>query len=546
LTAPSPKLFVRNATGLVREFSATDSLLMASACVFALVFTTQQFAWFYGNTGGANLPLSLLIAAVPFAFLMIGYWAIGLAMPRTGSDYVWVSRIFSPSIGFAWGLLYMIVVLLVGFVAQISAFASAFSVSLTTSGIVGNSASLSNLGNYLGGTQGTFELGVLFILIFGVFAIFGTRYVKGVIYVSWVAAIVGIILMWYILSTANPTSFEANWNLMLANNPASGLNASASYHALYVSAVNAGAPASPAVGISPAIAALPLSSLFLFGGTYINGFAGEIKNVKKSIPIALFLSLIGGLVYWIVTSQLTVNAVSTSWITAVGNHWDNVGAPAYGLPFNPTQPLMLAVIAYPNTSLISVMFFTYLAGSIAPLFIYFWIPTRYFFSWSFDRAIPSKFADISTRFNTPYIAIVAVAILSIIFSGVYEFAGWSSTFTVGSVAWSLAYVIPGLALLVFPFVKKDLFAQAPGFVKAKVGGLPLISVVGLIMTISFAYIGYIGYISPAVTNQTYGLFGFEVLATVVIIGFITYFASKAYYKSKGIDISLAFKEIPPE
>ena len=148
-------------------------------------------------------------------------------MPRTGSDYVWVSRIFSPSIGFAWGLLYMIVVLLDGFVGQISAFASAFSVSLTTSGIVGNSASLSNLGSTLGAPQGTFELGVVFTALFVLFAVFGTRYVKGVIYVSWVAAIVGILLMWYILSTANPTSFANNWNAMLPNNIASGLNSSA-------------------------------------------------------------------------------------------------------------------------------------------------------------------------------------------------------------------------------------------------------------------------------------------------------------------------------
>ena len=237
--------------------------------------------------------------------------------------------------------------------------------------------------------------------------------------------------------------------------------------------------------------------------------------------------------YWTITSQLTLNAVGAPWITAVGNHWDNVGAPGYGLPFNPTQPLFLAVIAYPNSLLISIMFFTYLAGSIAPLFIYFWIPTRYFFSWSFDRAIPSKFSDISSRFNTPYIAIIAVAVIATAFSALFDFAGWSTTFTVGSVAWGVAYIIPGLALMVFPFVKKDLFAQAPGFVKAKVGGLPLMTMVGLITAISFAYIGYIGYQSPAVTNVAYAAFGFEILAAVVIVGFIVYFASKSLLQEQG-------------
>ena len=95
------KVFVRDATGLVREFGALDALLFSSAMVFALIFTTLQFAWFYGESGGANLPLSLVVAAVPFILLMIVYWIMAIVMPRTGNDYVWVGRIFHSSIGFA-------------------------------------------------------------------------------------------------------------------------------------------------------------------------------------------------------------------------------------------------------------------------------------------------------------------------------------------------------------------------------------------------------------------------------------------------------------
>ena len=140
------KYFVRNATGLVREFSALDTLLIASAMVFALVFTTNQFAWFYGNTGGANLTESLLIAAIPFVFLMIAYYVISLVIPRTGSDYVWVSRIFTPSLGFAWALLYMFVVFFVAYVGEIYPYSSAFGAILTTSGIATTSKSLASLG----------------------------------------------------------------------------------------------------------------------------------------------------------------------------------------------------------------------------------------------------------------------------------------------------------------------------------------------------------------------------------------------------------------
>src|SRR5713226_10463775 len=70
------KQFFREATGLVREYGAIDTLLFASVFVFALVFTITQFPWFYGNTAGADLPTSLVVAAIPFIFLMLAYWAI--------------------------------------------------------------------------------------------------------------------------------------------------------------------------------------------------------------------------------------------------------------------------------------------------------------------------------------------------------------------------------------------------------------------------------------------------------------------------------------
>jgi basic amino acid/polyamine antiporter, APA family len=355
--------------------------------------------------------------------------------------------------------------------------------------------------------------------------------------------------MWYILASTNQATFAANWNSMLISNPTSGLTSTASYNALYNTAHSLGAPNYLGGVANPAIA-LPLASLFLFGGNYISGFGGEIKNVKKSIPIALFLSLIFGIIFWSVTSTLTLNTVGSNWMTAVGWNWlNNAATPAkYALaPIGPpTQPLMLAVAAYPNTFLIYLMFVMYLVGSIAPLFAYFWIPTKYFFSWSFDRAVPSKFAAMSQRFNTPYLSVAGIVILAVVLSYVYDYAGWSASFTVGSVVWGAAYVIPGLALMVFPFVKKNLFEQAPGFIKARVGGFPIISLVGLATAVGFAYIAYIGVGSPGAVGTISATFDFELIISVIIIGFIVYYASKFYYQSKGIDISLAYKDIPPE
>ena len=539
------KQFVRDATGLVREYGALDTLLFASVFVFALVFTITQFAWFYGNTLGADLTGSLLLAAVPFAFLMLTYWAIGVIMPRTGNDYVWVGRILHPSIGFTWGMVYVLIVFLSAFIgAGTGPLAFAVSSIVSVAGLLGGpSSSLNSLGTFLGGPQGTLEVMILLTLVVAAFTIFGSKLIKAFLYTTWVFAIVGMIIMWYILSTTSNATFQSNWNSLIAQG-----QANYTYAGLQ-SAASSNAPFTQAVGFTGIIAALPLAFLFLFGGNYANAFAGEIRNIKKSLPIALFLSLLLGLGYWILTSTLTINTVGFNWITTVGHGWANggssTGVPSYPLPYQPTQPLFLAVAAYPNTLLIDLMFFTYIIGSLGPVFAYFWIPSKYLFAWSFDRVIPSKFADVSARFHTAWVAVLATMVIGIIGEYLYSILGYSSYFSMGTVLWGISYTIPGLALTIFPFVKKDLFASAPGWMGKKIGGLPLLTVVGLITTIGFAVVGYVAFTSTVVNSVPVNVTA-EVVGVTLILGFAIFYASKWYHKRQGLDVSMALKEIPPE
>jgi len=539
------KQFVRDATGLVREYGALDTLLFASVFVFALVFTITQFAWFYGNTLGADLTGSLLLAAVPFAFLMLTYWAIGVIMPRTGNDYVWVGRILHPSIGFTWGMVYVLIVFLSAFIgAGTGPLAFAVSSIVSVAGLLGGpSSSLNSLGTFLGGPQGTLEVMILLTLVVAAFTIFGSKLIKAFLYTTWVFAIVGMIIMWYILSTTSNATFQSNWNSLIAQG-----QANYTYAGLQ-SAASSNAPFTQAVGFTGIIAALPLAFLFLFGGNYANAFAGEIRNIKKSLPIALFLSLLLGLGYWILTSTLTINTVGFNWITTVGHGWANggssTGVPSYPLPYQPTQPLFLAVAAYPNTLLIDLMFFTYIIGSLGPVFAYFWIPSKYLFAWSFDRVIPSKFADVSARFHTAWVAVLATMVIGIIGEYLYSILGYSSYFSMGTVLWGISYTIPGLALTIFPFVKKDLFASAPGWMGKKIGGLPLLTVVGLITTIGFAVVGYVAFTSTVVNSVPVNVTA-EVVGVTLILGFAIFYASKWYHKRQGLDVSMALKEITPE
>ncbi|MGZ4193618.1 MAG: hypothetical protein ACXVRW_14290, partial [Solirubrobacteraceae bacterium] len=93
----SSQLFVRRSTGLVREASALDATIF-NAVFSAPVGATLAWGVFFALTA---FPGSDLVAATLWSFvlnipILIMMALLASSMPKTGGDYVWVSRILSP------------------------------------------------------------------------------------------------------------------------------------------------------------------------------------------------------------------------------------------------------------------------------------------------------------------------------------------------------------------------------------------------------------------------------------------------------------------
>ena len=95
----SPSVFVRQSSGLVREASALDAMIF-NAVFSAPVGATLAFGIFYalGAFPGADMVTALLIAFAVNIPVCIMMSMMASAMPRTGGDYVWISRIIHPSV----------------------------------------------------------------------------------------------------------------------------------------------------------------------------------------------------------------------------------------------------------------------------------------------------------------------------------------------------------------------------------------------------------------------------------------------------------------
>jgi len=106
----------------------------------------------------------------------------------------------------------------------------------------------------------------------------------------------------------------------------------------------------------------------------------------------------------------------------------------------------------------------------------------------------------------------------------------------------VAWAIVSLAAVVIPFRKKALFERST--VKWRIGGIPVLSIVGLLSFLIFA-----GYVVNSITTKVFYTPSFSqtvFMGSIFVIAIVGYFVSYAYRKSQGIDISKAFVELPPD
>ncbi|RLG47492.1 MAG: APC family permease, partial [Thermoproteota archaeon] len=209
----APTLFVRRASGLVRTVGPFTA--------FMIVFTH--------TVGGGIHKLAILAAYsypdafVPFSFLVTGifimiptaivYTILGAMMPRTGGDYIFITRGLSPAVGFlaSWGF-WFTEVLSYGIIAwySIDFFVSA----ATAAGIALNDTGLLQTAQWMASHEGHIVLATIFVIVFGAIALLGMKIYGWIINILGVVAIIGCLTNLLILGLWGmaPGATVAGWN----------------------------------------------------------------------------------------------------------------------------------------------------------------------------------------------------------------------------------------------------------------------------------------------------------------------------------------------
>lgn len=187
-------------------------------------------------------------------------------------------------------------------------------------------------------------------------------------------------------------------------------------------------------------------------------------------------------------------------------------------------------------------------GLLATLFAYMlaasFASVRCIFAWSFDSVIPTKFADVDKRFNVPRVALATVIVINLIFVYLTVYTSITAFFTYVVTGVFIALVFVGAAAIVFPYRRKDVFSLSPPVTSRKIGGVPLITILGVLLVITSLLIGYASLLPALVgpLNPTY----VSVVPALFVIGFVFYWISYAIQKNRGVPVDKIQTEIPPE
>src|SRR5437588_2028825 len=138
------QVFVRQSSGLIREFSLLDVVIINVVGVnapFGIILTLAAVTSIWPQV---DLTWLTIFGGIASAATVITYGLMSAAMPRSGGDYVFVGRSLWPWFGFAanWMMTFSLFVLFGLFAVSIATLA--IGPSLTALGyVIGNSTAVS-------------------------------------------------------------------------------------------------------------------------------------------------------------------------------------------------------------------------------------------------------------------------------------------------------------------------------------------------------------------------------------------------------------------
>ncbi len=505
-------MFVRQSTGLVKNVSFLDSIAinvsyMSVGAALALIgFTMVALP----SVSGVNLVFGSAIAAAFSIPQMIVYTIMQRRVSRTGGDYVWLSRSLGGFLGST--LTFMGITLETMPYLALIALSAVFAIGSVGSFIGYSSLSVLAVPGEAPLLQ--FVVGSLIVI-----ALIGVNIVRPrvgfrIISLFWIVGMVATVVSVSTLLVAGREGVTNYINsLQIANTTYDSIANS------YRGSTN--------FDFGATLLVLPFFALFSYPwfnaapsvGSELKGRKTIRWNAPISLVVAfLILTIPFATMYYVGGFGFTNAALSNP--TLVNNYSFNFWSLAMGVSHNFLLELVIGA--------------GWIVFTLAVLAFGIITISRYLLAQAFDRFLPEKIAYVSPKYGSPILAHALDLVVTVALIGLASFLYGTISSLYGAVAASMIY---------FAFVGVGAIIYAIHHEPAGRTKLTLM-IAGFLQVLVFAFLAYEFFAYPGVWGGNPLAYGY--IAATFVVGVVIYVASKIVHARRGINISMAFKEIPPE
>ncbi len=519
----APGVFTRASSGLVRQVRTDDVMFYGWQQIALGYIIFIVAAWqFYP---GASMELATLIATVAGLFIAGCYALLSMVYPRSGGDYVFMSRILHPVAGIALSM--SLVFWQLFYTGVNGAFLAKFGIApmLSSLGVQEHSTGLINAGNFFAGKWGLFLGGLLVIGVFSFVQYRGAGvYFKVQRWASYVT-VVSLLVTFVTLALAATGVLDFHHNF----DAAAGAGA-------YDNVIKAAGDTSHPFSLAQTAFYSAWPAFSLWFAVLSVSFGGEVKDGQRSQLRGMTLAIVTMGVAMMLLMFLYRMAFGSAFMLA------STEVPPDQFPLNAAPYVNLYTgIAGGNPILtvvnslwvLSLLFFVGASSLI--------VSTRSMLAWSLDGMAPKWFSAVSAKFHSPTWALALSAAIALIWNCLYSFTD-SILVLGGFLGQCIPFMGVCLAAVIFPFRRKRDFESSS--IAYRWGKVPVISVIGVIAFVCVAFVFY-----RLLVDANYGANNHlsEVMTiAVTVFALIWYAAFRVYRARQGADIKGQFSEIPVE
>ena len=514
----SPGTFARASSGLVRSVGTIDAMWYGlNAITIAYIgFTLIDWVAY----PGASFEWSVLLTTLGSIGVGIVYALLAATYPRSGGEYVFLSRIVRPELGFV--VSFMQAFFYTFYFGLNGAFFAIFGLSpmLSVLGIQLKNGTLTDWGTWLGSGWGVFIAGTFIVALVAFLAYRGMGTFFRIQRWCTLIGLGSVVVTLAVLALGGLGVLD--------------------FKSAYDSAVGAGAfdkfasAKVPATDLGQTLNFMVWPAFSILFSVNMVAFSGEVKNVRRAPIVGIVGAMILAGVIFIAFMIFARWAMGDAFL---------VGAADGGYTFKTLVNGTASILANNPilTILINLWVILVIPFALGSNIMY---GSRALFAWGIDGVAPGKLAEVSPEYHSPAWAILVLFLIAEAWLAVYVFTTYVGILS-GLLTFSLAFFVVSLTGVFFPYWKKEIFERSPA--AQRVAGIPVMTIAGLVGVV------FTGFLIWRTTQDTYlnalnsnNPISLYMTLAAIVIAIVWFVVARWYRAQRGVAVDKRFKEIPVE